>query len=238
MDGVSVGEMIRARPHLFASSSVLGGTGGLGRLITNVNVMEVPDVYNWVRPGDLLLTTAFSIKDNEQAQLQLIPRLKEARIAAIAIKTKRYMEQVPARMIEMADACELPIVELADNVSYSQMLQEMMDEIMRYKARLLADIQEGIQQITNTMVMGENLQVFVETVAGCLGHPVAFAALTGETVASHSSRPVPWPDSLPKNGEWPEEHRVDGNPMLIGREENGTLTVIVPVERGEGMPAI
>lgn len=32
-------------------AALLAGAGGLGRYINRVNVMEVPDVIDWVRPG-------------------------------------------------------------------------------------------------------------------------------------------------------------------------------------------
>jgi purine catabolism regulator len=33
---------------IMKNCKVLAGSGGLGRLITKVNVMEVPDILNWV----------------------------------------------------------------------------------------------------------------------------------------------------------------------------------------------
>lgn len=40
-------------------AALLAGAGGLGRYINRVNVMEVPDVIDWVRPGEFLITSGF-----------------------------------------------------------------------------------------------------------------------------------------------------------------------------------
>ena len=45
---------------LLQGAEVLAGHRGLHNGIVSVNVMEVPDIIDWVRPGELLLTTAFT----------------------------------------------------------------------------------------------------------------------------------------------------------------------------------
>lgn len=38
---------------------VLAGQKGMDRAVNRVNVMEVPDVIDWVRPGEFLVTSGF-----------------------------------------------------------------------------------------------------------------------------------------------------------------------------------
>ena len=44
---------------------VLAGATGLGRRVRYVNVMEVPDILDWVKPDELLLTTAYPLRDDD-----------------------------------------------------------------------------------------------------------------------------------------------------------------------------
>jgi purine catabolism regulator len=38
-------------------SRLVGGEGGLDNVVQSVNVMEVPDILEWVHPGELLVTS-------------------------------------------------------------------------------------------------------------------------------------------------------------------------------------
>ena len=55
-EGVSLREALRLAPLLRAR--VVAGSAGLDRLVSQINVMEVPDILPWVKPGQLLLSTA------------------------------------------------------------------------------------------------------------------------------------------------------------------------------------
>ena len=58
---------------ILAQAEVVAGDGGLNRSLRWTHIVELPDVAPWVREGDLLLTTAYSLKDNPEAQANLIP---------------------------------------------------------------------------------------------------------------------------------------------------------------------
>lgn len=40
---------------LLAGAEVMAGEAGMDHVITSVNVMEVPDIVDWVRPGEFYL---------------------------------------------------------------------------------------------------------------------------------------------------------------------------------------
>ena len=42
-------------------TTVLAGANGLDRIVTRLNVMEVPDVIDWVKPHELLVTTGYPL---------------------------------------------------------------------------------------------------------------------------------------------------------------------------------
>jgi purine catabolism regulator len=43
-------------------AKVISGEKGLDRVVRYIDIMEVPDVTGWLREGELLLTTAYSIR--------------------------------------------------------------------------------------------------------------------------------------------------------------------------------
>jgi purine catabolism regulator len=54
---------------------VIGGERGLDNVVQSVNVMEVPDILEWVHPGELLVTTMYPLRDDAAAVEALVPRL-------------------------------------------------------------------------------------------------------------------------------------------------------------------
>jgi PucR family transcriptional regulator, purine catabolism regulatory protein len=43
--------------------TIAGGKGGLDRIIKLVNVIEVPDIKDWLIDGEFLLTTGYSFRE-------------------------------------------------------------------------------------------------------------------------------------------------------------------------------
>ena len=86
-----VGDVLRLRS--VEGSEIVAGNEFTERLVTGVNVMEVPDIINWVKKGELLITSGYSYKDDPASFAEVIPKLAAKGVAAIGIKRKRYFEK-------------------------------------------------------------------------------------------------------------------------------------------------
>ena len=95
--GVAVGDVL-GLPQL-AQSRLVAGRAGLDRVVRSVNVMEVPDILDWVKPDELLLTTAYPLREDPAALEQLVPHLVDQGLAGMAIKPTRYIGSIPPVMV-------------------------------------------------------------------------------------------------------------------------------------------
>jgi purine catabolism regulator len=85
-------------PH-FSDSVVLAGSKGMQRNITRVNVMEVPDVVDWVRPGEFLITSGFPFQDHPEIIVDLIPQFVDKGVAVFGInQSDMWIEFLNARL--------------------------------------------------------------------------------------------------------------------------------------------
>lgn len=109
---------------------VLAGETGLHRPLTSVNIMDAPDTAPWLKRGELLLTTGYVIKDDPEAQVRLIRDLCERGCAGLAIKTRRFLSEIPAPMLREADALGLPILEIPYDLALSDLLLPLLGEIL------------------------------------------------------------------------------------------------------------
>src|SRR5438105_4348492 len=114
----------------FARAQLLGGAGGLDRTIEWVRLMETPETVRVLRKGDLLLTTAFSIKDDRRAQIDLVDGVARAEGAGLVVKPERYLKELPPEMRAEADRLDLPLFELEDAVPFVDVMEPLLERII------------------------------------------------------------------------------------------------------------
>ncbi|MEW8985524.1 MAG: PucR family transcriptional regulator ligand-binding domain-containing protein, partial [Bacillus sp. (in: firmicutes)] len=161
--GIRVEEILKL--PIFKKCRVVGGTEGLNRIITNVNVMEVPDILPWIRPGDFIFTTAYAIKDDIEAQKSLIPQLAKRGAAGLAIKPQRYIEMIPRYMIEAANNLSFPLLELPVEANFSELISNILSQIVNRQAFFLEHSVRVHQQFTDLILNGGQLDQIAESLA-------------------------------------------------------------------------
>lgn len=141
----------------FAGAEVVAGASGVNRRVANVNVMEVPDIIPWVKKGDMLITTGFVLKDDADAQKNLIPQLDARGAAALAIKPRRYLGCLPPAMIEAADELGFPLIALPLEANFSDLLSAVLAQIVNRQAFFVQHALEVHQRFTDLILKGARL---------------------------------------------------------------------------------
>lgn len=154
--GITVKELLNLSS--MENAKVLAGEKGLERNIKRLNVMEVPDVINWVEEGEFLLTTAYSMKDNIEGLDQLIIDLNDKGVAGLGIKTKRYIKEIPKESIEKAESLEFPLIEIPYDISYAIILTESLTEIVNAHTNILSRISNIQNNLIKVMLDGGSLK--------------------------------------------------------------------------------
>ena len=150
--GITVSELLKLES--MKGAKVLAGKSGLNRRITKLNVMEVPDIINWVEEGEFLLTTAYTMRDNIDELESLIDQLNQQGLAGLGIKTKRYIEEIPKESLYKAEFLEFPLIEIPYEISYSDILIEGLGEIINAHANILSKIDIIQTKLINVMLSG------------------------------------------------------------------------------------
>jgi DNA-binding PucR family transcriptional regulator len=128
---------------------LVAGKAGVHRAIRHVNVMEVPDILPFVKPSELLLTSGYPIKDEPRSLEELIARLAERGLAALAIAPHPYVGSIPEGAIASGDAHAFPIIELPDQASFNEIIAAVLEPILdrtreeRHRAVLLDELVSG-----------------------------------------------------------------------------------------------
>ena len=151
---------------------VIGGEGGLDNVVQSVNVMEVPDILEWVHPGELLVTTMYPLRDDAAAIEMLVPRLAEKGLAGLAVTPSGYMDEFPAAMIKAANELAFPLIELPQKVSFIDIIQPITSEILRLQARELIQSVEIHRQFIDLVLSGGTYRDIAQGIAQRVNHPV------------------------------------------------------------------
>ncbi len=169
--GISVKEILGI--DIFNGSEILCGHSGLNNIITTVNVIEVPDIVNWVQKGEFLLTTAYSIKDDLSKLNDWIPIMKNIGVAGIGIKIKRYIDTLPPTVIESANELNFPIISIPYDVSFGDIITKVLTTVVSKQTNLLMQIGEFNDKIKEIMLMGGGLSAIAKAIGCLVNGPVA-----------------------------------------------------------------
>lgn len=126
------------------SVEVAAGSAGLNRKITGSVMLDNPEMVNWMREGEILLTTGYVLKDSPDKQIEILDELIKNKAGGLAIKVRRYFDEIPPQMIEKADSSGFPILQLPYYMSLSEISEIMNRHI--YLAHQGINFQSTISQ--------------------------------------------------------------------------------------------
>ncbi|ASN40018.1 PucR family transcriptional regulator [Arthrobacter sp. 7749] len=104
---MSVAELL-SEPQL--GLELLAGSGGLGVDITWSHTSDLPNLWEWVSPGVLLMTNGLSIPADPSLQVQLAQSLVGAGAVGLAVGEKMHAPDLAPEFIEACNALPLPLI--------------------------------------------------------------------------------------------------------------------------------
>ena len=228
--GVSVRDVLDLPP--MAQARLVAGDGGLDRIVRSVNVMEVPDILDWVKPDELLLTTAYPLREDPAALTQLVPRLAAQGLAGMAIKPTRYIGSIPPVMVEDAERLGFPLIELPPPASFNEIIGAVLGVILDVQSVRLRRAAEIHDRFTRIVLSGGGLRQIAEALAEALAVPVAILDGQGGLLAQSPGFDVDATaatDSATEGG--PTSTLVGGRPAIVqsirvGAERHGLIVAL------------
>lgn len=164
---------------------VLAGAEGLGRAVTSVNQMEVPDLVNWMQAGQLIVTTGYFIRNDVNEQRQLILDLAQKGSAGLAIKIRRFFQNIPQHMINLADELRFPLIEIPEEYNISDIMNELMKELLTIQTRKIERSHEIHDRFTEIPLKGGGLNRIAELLGELTGCGVVIADANGMQASTY-----------------------------------------------------
>ncbi|MFZ5943035.1 MAG: PucR family transcriptional regulator [Bacillota bacterium] len=162
---------------------IIAGFIGMDREIEHVTVMEVPDIIQWLKGNELILTSGFAISKDEEEQTNLIKGLADKGVSALVIKTQRFLDLIPKAMAEAANDYQLPLIELDYNISYIDIIRPIITEIIN---REITSFQRQLTEVADT---GGSIEQRLAILWEYVMNPIAVLDKKGDVLAEY---PQPW----------------------------------------------
>ncbi len=162
---------------------VVAGVRSLEHEIKSVSVIEVPDVWRWLRGGEMLLTTGYPVRSDPEAQVSLVRQLARKDVAALVVKPKRFLDVMPEGMVQTAEELGLPLIELPVDISFVDVINVVFGHLLGDEADALRESEKATRQLLDMVVEGRGLQPMVSFMARIITNPVTFHSADGKVLA-------------------------------------------------------
>ncbi|MBU3113226.1 PucR family transcriptional regulator [Clostridium lacusfryxellense] len=143
-------------PHL-EKIKLVAGSGGIKRIITWAHVVELDDVSEWVKGGELLFITGVFIKNDVDTLIKLLKDIEERNLSGLVINVGRYIKETPKEVIDLANSMNFPVFELPFEVKLIDVIQSICREI--FNSRLKEESMNGFMR---EVIFG-NEKITIET---------------------------------------------------------------------------
>ncbi|MEH7416780.1 PucR family transcriptional regulator [Neobacillus drentensis] len=151
---------------------LIAGESGKERKVESVNMMDAPDIIQFLNQNEFLVTTAYHFKDHPHTLTELVTAMAEQGCAGLGIKTKRFLHAVPEEVIRLANQLSLPIIELPLELSLGQIANLTFQTILDKRAAELKLVLETHKQFTTIIMQGKGIQSLLQDLAKIINRPV------------------------------------------------------------------
>ncbi|ALV02601.1 PucR family transcriptional regulator [Bacillus velezensis] len=181
----------------YERAALIAGRSGGWREVQHVNMMDAPDIADFLHKNELLVTTAYHLKDRPQLLKDLIRLMAKRGCAGLGIKTKRYLNVIPKDAVELADRYEFPIIELPEDIRLGDIVNATLSHILDMRSNELQQAIYAHKKFTNHIMSGKGLQSLLKKLSDILRLPVLL--LDQHIKLLSSSHSIPIDTSLLKN---------------------------------------
>jgi len=145
---------ILSRKH-FEDCQLIAGEKGLVRNVRWVHVFEVTEVGDLLNGGELILSTGFGWKDDEEILYSLLKQLIHCHAAGLCIEVGSHVKGIPDKVKDIADDNNFPIILFWKEVPFVEITQDIHSYLINQQYELISNL-ENYSHSLNKKVLSIN----------------------------------------------------------------------------------
>ncbi len=167
-------------------ASVVAGARGLDREITWVHIIDHPDITQWLKKGDLLLTTGYNWPQDDETSRVLVRKLNELGLAGVVLAVPHFREHFPPATISEANECDFPLLELPWEVPFSAITQEILAKIINLQTDIIQRSDLIHRKLTRAAIEADNLDSLGNALSSALNMSCLVVSTSGNILSRHN----------------------------------------------------
>lgn len=208
---------------------VLGGSGGLDRVVTAVNVLETDDAPRLLVGNELLISAFYAVRDDLNAMLRWLDQLAARGCAGVILcYIGRYFEKDIEALAQRADILCLPLLTIPDNenVLYSDIMSSVLAELLNRQTKRLQYALVVQNRLTQEALLGASLDNLISSLSELVRSTVVATDADLQVIAQSAFgfEGKALLNRLLDDGEW--RPGVLRGALQIGRQQTGRTSAV------------
>lgn len=204
----------------FKDFRLLCGNKGLQRRITTVSVMEDPIFEDWIRGGEMLIASAYIIKNGINDLPKLIQTLHARGTAVLLIKLEHYFTQLPNDIVDMANELGFPIIDVPNTFAFSDVIGPVMKKLIDEQTSAIRLSENINTSFINIVINGGGITEIINTIATLINQNVAFYDIPFNKIYPSKSA------SLRENFNEVFSHSYPNFSIALEEKEYGSIIIL------------
>lgn len=185
---------------------IYAGEDNLHRTVRWVHPTEIPDIAQFLRGGEMLLTAGLGIGGDAEQQRNYLTQIADADAAVLIIEISgRAFESMPQPLIDAAHERNFPLVGLDGELPFVEVSAQVHESITDQRVLDLSAYERLNATFMQLLLAGRDPVLFTDALAAEVERPVALEDATCQVVA-YSGASADGDDVL---AEWERHSRID-----------------------------
>lgn len=173
----------------FKDFRIVAGAKGIDREIRNINMMDAPDIIDYLKPNDWLVTSGYHLQHDPKFFIELVRQMSARGCAALGIKTRRFMNDLPEEVIRLADELSFPLIDIPNRIPLVDIVNQTLTLILDARTKELQFAIDTHQRFTDHIMRGEGIDRLLRNLAGLIGFPAVLLDTYFKTIATSTEAP-------------------------------------------------
>jgi purine catabolism regulator len=206
-----------------SEAKLIAGSKGKHRIVKSINVMDAPDISDWIKEGEMLLTTAYLFKDDLQEASALLQTLNRRGSSGLGIKLGRFWDSIPEALIAEAELLNFPLIELPFQFTFSDQMNGLFRAELTRSTNALQTVLGKQRKLMQFALSSSRSRPLFDSVSEVIGYSIAVMNSRGGV--------------LYNNSQYPESQLMMGWPWLSRNQRirvGAGVDFRLPLLQGEG----
>ena len=155
----------------------------LDREVRWVSSIDLPEPFEWIREGTLLLSTGYAWPRNEDGLREYVRRIVETGAVGLVLAVPKYFDAFPEAARQEAQKRGLPAFEIPWELPFHPIIEVLHRHILNEQSVLMARSEAIHRTLTEAALEAGSLQDLARTLSLLIGRSVWFENLEGSVLA-------------------------------------------------------